>query len=163
MGDQWKVVFEFYIKWYKNGHSRSILLRCATVHYPSTKQLKYSNCTVNPSKCLGRMNCTSINLMEAHLILPKTFEGIWRHSSILNSLLKSESDTIINTCDLMQNLNQTQIFYKLGQTSLTRMTQIIQMTQPSFIPDTTLRCICMKSYKFRQNASCSYAQFHYNQ
>ena len=27
-----------------------ILLRCATVHYPSTKQLKYSNCTVNPNK-----------------------------------------------------------------------------------------------------------------
>ena len=27
-----------------------MLLRCATVHYPSTKQSKYSNCTVNPSK-----------------------------------------------------------------------------------------------------------------
>ena len=28
-----------------------MLLRCATVHYPSTERLKYSNCTVNPSKC----------------------------------------------------------------------------------------------------------------
>ena len=27
-----------------------MLLRCATVHYPSTEQSKYSNCTVNPSK-----------------------------------------------------------------------------------------------------------------
>ena len=27
-----------------------MLLRCATVHYPSTEQLKYSNCTVNPLK-----------------------------------------------------------------------------------------------------------------
>ena len=23
--------------------------RCVTVHYPSTKRLKYSNCTVSPS------------------------------------------------------------------------------------------------------------------
>ena len=116
-----------------------------------------------PPNVLGRIKCASINLMEAQLILPKTFGGIWRHSSILNSLLWSGSDTIINTCDLMQNLNQTQIFYKLGRTCLTRMTQMIQMTQPGFIPDTTLRCICMNSYKFRQNASCSYAQFHYDQ
>ena len=31
----------------KNGYSSSILLRCAIVHYPSTNQSKYSNCTVS--------------------------------------------------------------------------------------------------------------------
>ena len=30
--------------------SSSMLLKCATVHYPSTERSKYSNCTVNPSE-----------------------------------------------------------------------------------------------------------------
>ena len=30
----------------------ALLLRCATVHYPNTEQLKHSDCTVNPFKYL---------------------------------------------------------------------------------------------------------------
>ena len=41
-------------------------------------------------------------------------------SSTLNSLLWSGPDAIINTHDPMQNPNQTRIFYKPGQTRLTR-------------------------------------------
>ena len=41
-------------------------------------------------------------------------------SSMLNSLLWSGTDTIINACDPIENPGQTQIFYKLGQTHLTR-------------------------------------------
>ena len=51
LGYHWKFVFEFYIKWCENGYSGSLLLRCASVHYLSTKWSKYSNCTVNPLKC----------------------------------------------------------------------------------------------------------------
>ena len=42
MNDHWKLVFGFYIKWYKNDYCNSILLRCATMYYPSMKCLKYS-------------------------------------------------------------------------------------------------------------------------
>ena len=35
ISDQWKVVLEFCVNWYENGYSGSILLKCATVHYPS--------------------------------------------------------------------------------------------------------------------------------
>ena len=30
--------------------SSSMLLKCVAVHYPSTEQSKYSNCTVTPSE-----------------------------------------------------------------------------------------------------------------
>ena len=52
MSDHWKAVFEFYIKQYENGCSSSILLKCVTVSYPSTKRSKYSNFTVTSSKYL---------------------------------------------------------------------------------------------------------------
>ena len=42
--------------------SCSILLRCATVHYPSTKQSEYSICTVNLEKIRFHQHC------QAHLI-----------------------------------------------------------------------------------------------
>ena len=42
-------------------------------------------------------------------------------SSMLNSLLWSETDAIINARDPMQNPGQTRIFYKPGQTHLTQM------------------------------------------
>ena len=41
-------------------------------------------------------------------------------SNTLNSLLWSGTDAIINARDLMQNPGQTRIFYKPGQTRLTR-------------------------------------------
>ena len=40
------------IKWCENGCSGSITLKRATVSYPSTKQSKYSNCTVTSTKYL---------------------------------------------------------------------------------------------------------------
>ena len=43
LSDHWKVVVEFYIKWFENGYSGSMLLRCATA-LSSTERLKYSNC-----------------------------------------------------------------------------------------------------------------------
>ena len=52
MSDHLKVAFQFSVKWCENGYSSSILLRCATVHYPSTKQSKYSNSTVITLKYL---------------------------------------------------------------------------------------------------------------
>ena len=44
-------------------------------------------------------------------------------SSTPNSLLWLGPDTIINASDPMQNLGQTQIFYKPGQTHLTQTTR----------------------------------------
>ena len=80
-----------------------VLLRCATVRYPSTEKLKYSNYMVNPSKYVS-----------------------WRESpgellsSMYTCVLRSGPYVIINACDTMQNLGQTQIFYKLGQSCLTQ-------------------------------------------
>ena len=44
-------------------------------------------------------------------------------SSTPNLLLWSGPDTIINAHDPVQNLGQTRIFYKLGQTHLTQTTR----------------------------------------
>ena len=41
-------------------------------------------------------------------------------SSTLNPLLLLGTDAIINARDPMQNLGQTQVFYKPGQTNLTQ-------------------------------------------
>ena len=41
-------------------------------------------------------------------------------SNMLNSILWSGTDAIINAHDPMQNMGQTQILYKPGQTRLTR-------------------------------------------
>ena len=46
---------------------------------------------------------------------------------LTSSKTSSPPDVIINTCDPMQNLGQTRIFYKAGQTRLTWMTR---MTNP---------------------------------
>jgi len=43
-------------------------------------------------------------------------------------------DAINNVRDPMQNPGQTQIFYKAGQTRMTRK-KVTQMTRPSFNPD----------------------------
>ena len=56
MLSQWVITENLYLnftKWYKNGNSSSILLRCAAVHYLSTAWSNYSNCTVNSSKYFG--------------------------------------------------------------------------------------------------------------
>ena len=101
LSDHWKVVFEFYIKWCENGCSSSILLRCASACYPTTERLKYSNCTVNPSK-YGKGYTSIITIKYVKFI---TLVG---------------NRAIINTRDPMQNPGQTRIFYKPGQTHLTR-------------------------------------------
>ena len=75
-----------------------MLLMCATVHYPSTEQLKYSNCTVN----LIMVTKSGDTLSSSS-------------SSTLNLLLWSGTDAIINACDPMQNPGQ-RVFYKPGQT-----------------------------------------------
>ena len=77
------------------------------MHYPSTNQLKYSNCTVNPSK----------NLEENQ-------EICFHHYRQAHSIHYFDQDQtpliIINTHDLiMHNPGQTWIFYELGQTHLT--------------------------------------------
>ena len=73
--------------------SGSMLLRCATVHYPSTERSKYSNCIVNPSKLLWYRK-QGIHFQHAP-------------SSTLNSLIWSGTDAIINAHDSTQNLGQT--------------------------------------------------------
>ena len=89
----------------KIGQSSSILLRCATVHYPSRKQSKYSNSqTVNPSKCVEENQ----KLCSYH----------HHHRCLYHYFVWSGPDAIINSRDPMQNLGQTRIFYKLGQTHL---------------------------------------------
>ena len=97
-----------------------VLLRCAAVHYPSAKQLNYSNYTVNYAK---------------HFQEKRKYASIIT-ISMFNSLLSSVPGIITNTHDLMQNSGQTWIFYKLSQTRLTQTKRdpINQMTQPSFNP-----------------------------
>ena len=102
LNDHWKVAFEFYIKWCEYGYSGSMLLRYANVHYPSTEWSKYSNCTVNFSK-YGKIRDTLLS----------------SSSSMLNSLLLSGTDSIINAHDPMQNPGQIYIFYEPGQTHFT--------------------------------------------
>ena len=94
-----KVAFEFYIKWCESGCNSSILFKCTTVNYLSTKQSKYSNCTVTSSKYLE----------ENHRYTARHAQFI-----ILSGLY-----AIITAHDSMQNPGQTQIFYKTGQTCLT--------------------------------------------
>ena len=74
---------------------------------PSTKRSKYSNCTVNSSKYDKEKSVDT---------LPSS------PSSMLNSLLWSETDAIISARDPMQNPGQTRICYNPGQTHLTRLT-----------------------------------------
>ena len=103
MGDHWNVVFEFYIK-YENVCSNSILLKCVTARYPSTEWSKYSNCTV-----------TSLKYLEGNL------EIHFHHhcqACLIRYLIRTRYQ--YSTRDSMQNQCQTQIFYKLGQTHLTR-------------------------------------------
>ena len=85
-----EIFFEFYVKGYENGYSGSILLRCVIVCNAQAPN--------NQNTCY-----TSITL-----------------SSILNSLLWSGSNAIINTYDTIQNPFQTHMFYKHSQTCLTR-------------------------------------------
>ena len=58
-------------------------------------------------------------------------------SSTLNLLFWSGLDTIINACDLMQNLGQTRVFYKPGQTRLTHdLVGLVDLDDPiRFQPD----------------------------
>ena len=74
------------------------------MRYPSTIRSEYSNCTVNPSK---------YDKEESRDTLPSP------PSSMLNSLLWSETNAIISARDPMQNPGQTRICYKPGQTHLT--------------------------------------------
>ena len=62
-----------------------MLLRCATVHYPSTEPSNYSNCIVNPSK-YDKENWDTLPSLS---------------SSTLNSLPWSGTDAIINARDPM--------------------------------------------------------------
>ena len=81
------------------------------LRYPSTKRLKYSNCTVNLFNIRQEWPVFKICWGYA---LPSSL------SSTLKSPLWSWPDAIINARDTMQNLGQTRIFYNLGQTRLTR-------------------------------------------
>ena len=91
--------------------SGSILLRYATVRYPSTERSRYSNCTVNPFNIRQQWPVFKIYWGYALPTSP---------SSMLNSLLLSLPDAIINARDAMQNPGLTRIFYNPGQTRLTR-------------------------------------------
>ena len=62
-------------------------------------------------------------LNNRKLILPNVLRRIRRYASIItinHSLLWSGPDTTITANDPMQNLDQTWIFYELGQTHLTQ-------------------------------------------
>ena len=85
------------------------------MHYPST----------------NNHNTTTIIVHSVHWNILKRLP-----SSMLYSLLWSGLDAIINKHNLMLNLYQTQIYYKLGKTHLTwqNMTWMIWMTWPSFSP-----------------------------
>ena len=109
IGDHWKIVFKFYMNWYENGYSSSILLRCATVHYPST----------NDQYTLIPQSLFQISWGESGDMRPSSLQ------STLNSLLWPRPNVIINTHNPMKNPGQTWIFYEPGQT---------QMTWPSFNP-----------------------------
>ena len=97
MSDHWKVVFEFHEYLWNTVNEIAALY-----FYLSTEQLKYSNYIVSSFKYLEenqeihfRHHC------QEHLI------HHWPHS-------------IINASNPVQNLGQTQMFYKLGQTRLTQ-------------------------------------------
>ena len=49
-----------------------------------------------------------------------TLFEMYCHDMLTSSEASSLQDVIINACDPMQNLDQTQIFYKAGQTWLTQ-------------------------------------------
>ena len=98
----------------ENSYSSSILLRCVTVHFPSTKRFKHSiaNRTFNPSTYLGKNR-------ELCFHMPYHYQAC-----LIYYVLWSGVDTIINAHDKMQNLCQRQKFYKPGQTYLTRQNAI---------------------------------------
>ena len=65
-------------------YSSFILLRCATVQYPSTKQSRHPNCTVNPSKYHGKNQEIHFHYhYQAHLI---------------HYFIQDHVDAIINAC-----------------------------------------------------------------
>ena len=112
------------------GYSGSMLLIYANVHYPSTEWSKYSNCTVNSSK-YGKIRDTLLS----------------SSSSMLNSLLLSRTDSIIDTHDPMQNPGLIWIFYEPGQTYFTQtkhdqLTRITRLTQPGFNPGIMYLFLC---------------------
>ena len=51
---------------------------------------------------------------------------MYLHDMLTSSKTLSSQDVIINTCDPMQNLGQTGIIYRAGQTQLT----LTRLTQP---------------------------------
>ena len=104
LSDHWKVIFEFYIKWYENGYSDSILwdVRLCIIQGPINWNTLIVQST-HPKNLEENQEICFHHHCQAHLIL----------------LLWSGPDTIINTHDPMQNLGLTRIFYELGQTHLT--------------------------------------------
>ena len=63
------------------------------------------------------------------------------HDMLTSSETSSPQDVIINAHDPMQNPGQTRIFYKAGQTQLTRM---IRMTQPGCNTDLYSAAYCIE-------------------
>ena len=82
------IVFEYSIKGYKNGYSGSKLLWCATVSYPSTERLKYSDCTVNFSKHILR------RIRRYHILLTIPGEKV----SHFCGLLCNHKSFLANVC-----------------------------------------------------------------
>ena len=86
------MVFKFYIndaQWLM-----VLYFRCVTVSYPSTKQSKYSNCTVNVEQIHFYCQACSIHYFDQYLI---------------------------NTHDPVYILGQTQLIHEACQTHLTQV------------------------------------------
>ena len=119
----WKVVFDFYIKWCENGYSGSMLFRCATVSYPSTKRSKYSNCAVYPSKYGKNKEIHVHHHRQACLIHYFGQEQIQLLTQVIQCRIRVRSGYFINWVRPTwpgQNMN--------------RLTRITQMTWPGFNP-----------------------------
>ena len=99
-----------------------MLLRYATVRYPSTERSKFSNCTVNSSK-YGKEN-QGIYFYHHHQACLINYFG-WEQMSLLMHVIQ---------CRI-----QVRPGYFINQVRRTRpgqnMTQLTRMTRPGFNPD----------------------------
>ena len=105
-----------------NDYSGSMLLRRATVHYPRTKQMKYSNCIVNPSK------------------YDKENQGIHflhHHQACLIHYFGREQMPLLT--HVIQCKIPVRSRYFINQVSLAwpgqKVSRLTQITRPSFNPD----------------------------
>ena len=113
-------------------YSSSILLKCATMSYPSTHRLKYSNQTVSSLKYLEENQ--EICFYYHH------------QARFIHYFIKTGCHYYC-ICDSMQNLGQTRIIHKPGHTHSTQTKRDLvdtRLTRSGFNPAVCVHvCACM--------------------